>query len=70
MTSCSLSFTPSPFWKGVYSKSKEFAPWGSKVFPFIVDIFSERRQNDLVASPESVSIPLKRSNEDIINTIR
>ena len=27
--------------KGVYSKRKEFAPKGSKVFPFRVDPFSE-----------------------------
>ena len=26
-----------PFWKGVYYKSKEFAPRRSKFFPFIVD---------------------------------
>ena len=46
--------TLDPFWEGVYSKkidfffskgvcskSKEFAPKGSKFFPFIVDPFSE-----------------------------
>ena len=31
-----------PFLKGVYSKRKEFAPTGSKVFPFRVDPFSKR----------------------------
>ena len=31
------------FWKGVFSK--EFAPFGSKLFPVIVDFFSEGRQN-------------------------
>ena len=30
-----------PFWKGVYSKRKEFAPKGSKFFPFRVEPFSE-----------------------------
>ena len=30
-----------PFWKVVYSKRKEFAPKGSKFFPFRVDHFSE-----------------------------
>ena len=29
------------FWNGVYSKRKEFAPLGSKFFPFRVDPFSE-----------------------------
>ena len=28
-----------PFWKGTYSKRKEFAPIGSKFFPFRVDPF-------------------------------
>ena len=28
-------------WKGVYSERKEFAPRGSKFFPFRVDLFSE-----------------------------
>ena len=31
----------SPLRKAVYSKRKEFAPWGSKFFPFIVDPFLE-----------------------------
>ena len=30
-----------PFWKEVYSKRKEFAPHGSKFFPFTIDPFSE-----------------------------
>ena len=50
---CVLSCTTNPFWKGVYSKRKEFAwkggyykrkefaPKGSKFFPFRVDPFSE-----------------------------
>ena len=31
-----------PFWSGLYSKRKEFAPFGSKFFSFRVDPFSER----------------------------
>ena len=30
-----------PFWKDLYSKSKEFAPFGSKFFPFRKNNFSE-----------------------------
>ena len=30
-----------PFWKGVYSKRKEFAPRGSKFFPIRVDLLSK-----------------------------
>ena len=30
-----------PFWKRVFSKRKEFAPSGSKLFPFRADPFSE-----------------------------
>ena len=36
-----------PFIKGVYSKRKEFAPRGSKFFPFRVDPFLEGRQTIL-----------------------
>ena len=39
-----FSCTPKPFWKGVFSKRKEFAPRGSKFFPFRVDPFSEGMQ--------------------------
>ena len=39
-TFASVAFVP--FWKGVYSKRKEFAPHGSKFFPFrVVYSFSE-----------------------------
>ena len=38
---CLLSCTVSPFWKGVYTERKEFAPNGSKFFPLRVDLFSE-----------------------------
>ena len=60
MTFCLLSCTPSPFWKGDYSKRKEFAPRRSKFFPFRIDPFSEGRQNnfDRVTSPENDSVPL------------
>ena len=30
-----------PFWKGIYSKRKEFAPIGSEFCPFRVDTFTE-----------------------------
>ena len=60
VTSYLHSYTSVPFWKGVCSKSKEFAPLGSKFFPIRVDPFSEGSQNNFVRviSPESVSIPL------------
>ena len=29
-----------PFWKLVYSKREEFAPHGSRFFPFRIDLFS------------------------------
>ena len=38
----SVKFVFTPFWKGVHSKRKEFAPRGSKFFPFRVDFFSKR----------------------------
>ena len=45
------------FLKRVNSKRKEFAPTGSKFFPFRVDPFSEGRRTILiVGSTESVSI--------------
>ena len=37
------SCSPRSFWKGVYSKTKEFAPSGSKFFRFREDPFSEGR---------------------------
>ena len=36
-----LFCTPVVFWKGVYSKMKEFAPWRSKFLHFRVDPFSK-----------------------------
>ena len=50
VTSCLLYCMPTPK-KGVYSKKKEFAPTGSKFFPFRVDPFSEVRQYDLTELP-------------------
>ena len=45
--------TPIPFWKEIYFKRKDFAPMGSKVFPFRIGSFSEERKNnaDRFASP-------------------
>ena len=50
------SSTLSPFWEGVYYRRKEFAPPNS--FLFIVDHFSEGRQDKFVrgASLESISV--------------
>ena len=45
--SCLLRCILSPFLKGVYSKRKEFAPLGSKFFPFRVDPFPERRKKQI-----------------------
>ena len=63
MAFCLFSSSSDPFWKVVYSKRKEFAPMGSKVFPFRVDPISEGRKNSIltVASPESVSMLLKHT---------
>ena len=44
LTSCLRSVTQAPSEKGVYYKRKEFAPTGSKFFPFIIDSFTERRR--------------------------
>ena len=41
IVTCLLSCTSSPFWKGVYSNRKEFAPRRSKFFPFRVDSFQK-----------------------------
>ena len=42
-------------------KGKEFAPMGTRLFPFKVDFFLEGRQNNFerVIFPESISFPLK-----------
>ena len=52
-----------PFWKGICSKWKQFAPRGSKFFPFRIDHFAERRQNnfDLVSTSECVPVSHKTS---------
>ena len=45
--------------ENVYSKRKEFAPPGSKFFPFRVDHFSEGRKTIFrVPASESIAIPL------------
>ena len=61
VTSCLLSCIPSPFRKGVYSKMKEFAPIGSKFFPFRGDPFPERtKQFDKNYLPSKcIRCPLK-----------
>ena len=55
---CWLYCTPHPFWKGVHSKRKEFAPMGSKFFPFRVEHVSEGSKLNFnrFVSPESVWI--------------
>ena len=60
VSACLLYCTPNPFWKGVCSKRKEFAPKGSKFFSFRVGTLSEGRQKqfDRVTSPECVSVIL------------
>ena len=64
MTTHVLPFAQTYFYKGVYSKRKEFAPLGSKFFPFRIDCFSEEDKNDFyrVASPDSVPVHLKQTN--------
>ena len=60
---CLLYCTPCPFWKVVFSKSKEFASRGVKGFSFRVDPFSEGETIfDRVTSSESVSILLNTRN--------
>ena len=61
------SDTPGPFRIGVYSKSKEFAPLGSKFFLFRIDPFLEARQQQLdrITSPKRVHIPFSRYYIDI-----
>ena len=53
-----------PLLKGVYSKRKEFAPKGSKFFPFRVDLISEGRKNtfDRFIFLEGVSVPFNNEN--------
>ena len=46
-TPCLLSYIANPFWKGVYFKKKEFAPDGSKFFPFRVDPFFVKEYDGL-----------------------
>ena len=77
MTSCLPDCTATPFWKRVYSIRKEFAPVGSKFFPYRIDPFSERDKTILtIAFPEMYLFPLKpkrrcsQSSIDIVYTIR
>ena len=48
VTSCLLCCTGSAFWKEVYFKKKEFAPIGSKFFPFRVDPFQKGGKTILI----------------------
>ena len=41
LTGEKVSQIPFAFWKKIYSKRKEFAPIGSKFFPFRVDLFQK-----------------------------
>ena len=65
-------FAPPPSFQDVYCKREEFAPWGSKFFPFRVDILLEgvlsfssrpffRRETKKFweLSPQKVAFPLK-----------
>ena len=57
--SCLLSCTLRPFWKGVLSKTKEFAPTGWIFFPFIVKHFQKGGKTIWQLSPlEPYSFPL------------
>ena len=64
MTSCLLSCPPKLFWKGSIIKRKEFATKGSKLFPFKVDPFSERRQTYFDRGPSPKSVKLLSTDED------
>ena len=46
VTSCFVFLYMKPLLKRVYFKRKEFAPKGSKFFPFKVDLFSKGKQNN------------------------
>ena len=63
MTSCLVSSIWNPFWKGVYSKRKEFAPNGSKFFPFRVDPFSGRSQKQFWQLPPLKVYPFPFNKE-------
>ena len=60
---CLFICIQSRFGKKVYSKRKEFAPIGSKFFPFKVDLFKREKislqKEDKVVTPESIFILLK-----------
>ena len=57
------------FWKGVYSIRKEFAPSGSKFFPYRVDPFPKGTKQFWQDCPlESVSIP--HNNGSVIYKVK
>ena len=60
MASCSLSWIPRPLRKEIDSEREEFAPKGSKFFPFTVDPFQKRQTNlDIVICLEMYLYSLK-----------
>ena len=65
MTSCLRSFTPIHFCKAVYFERKEFAPTGSKFFPFIVDLFSEGDKTILKELPSLDVHPFPFNNSPL-----
>ena len=65
LTLCLSFLTPIPFWNRVYSKRKEFAPFGSKFFPLRVDPFSEGRQTGFVRFVSSECEPFSLKNHDL-----
>ena len=62
-TSCLLTCIPVPFWKGIYSKRKEFVPIVSKFFPFRIDPFSEGNKcnSDSAVPWKCISFPLRQN---------
>ena len=61
-----FSCIPGPFWIGVSSKRKEYAPKGSKFFPFRVDPISEENHKlspleQMAENRPSVSWPLNQT---------
>ena len=55
-----------PFWKGIYSKRKEFASFGSKFFPFRVDSISEgTRQAGKPTGSHNNCLPWKKKWQEI-----
>ena len=67
-----VKFVLPPFWNGIYYKRQEFAPFGSKFFPFIVDLHFKK---DLLCSkaklkPQKLSMMLENMAEDLPSVFR